>query len=149
MLEETSQRSAGDLGTEAFGGDPFWVSELGTAFVTGLHTGGEGSLAVIAKHFPGPGGSDRPPSDEVATVRKSLELLRLVDLAPFFAVTLGVPGESSSPPSMAFSYRISATRACREASDRHRRSASTEPPSSDPGADTLPAWRNAGGLVVS
>ncbi|MBM2843856.1 MAG: beta-N-acetylhexosaminidase, partial [Anaerolineales bacterium] len=29
VLEESSQRSAGDLGTEAFGGDPFWVSELG------------------------------------------------------------------------------------------------------------------------
>ena len=33
VLEESSQRSAGDLGTEAFGGDPFWVSELGTAVV--------------------------------------------------------------------------------------------------------------------
>src|SRR3989304_4281559 len=69
VLEESSQRSAGDLGTEAFGGDPFWVSELGTAVVAGLHGGGGGGLAVIAKHFPGPGGGAPAPTHAAATRR--------------------------------------------------------------------------------
>ena len=46
-----------------------------------------GKLAVIAKNFPGRGGSDRLPDEEVATVRKSLEQLKLIELAPFFEVT--------------------------------------------------------------
>jgi beta-N-acetylhexosaminidase len=150
VLEESSQRSAGDLGSEAFGGDPFWVSEMGTAFVAGLHAGGEGALAVIAKHFPGTGGSDRPPSDEVATVRKSLEGLRLVDLAPFFAVTLGVPGQA---PATVDGLLLSHIRyQGLQGSIRQ----TTRPVSLDRAAveqimalDTLPAWRAAGGLIVS
>jgi beta-N-acetylhexosaminidase len=42
VLEEASQRSPGDLGVEGFGGDPYWVSELGRAYVEGLHAGGGG-----------------------------------------------------------------------------------------------------------
>ena len=45
-------------------------------------------MAVIVKHFPGLGGSDRPIEEEVATIRKSLDELQQVDLAPFFTVTL-------------------------------------------------------------
>jgi beta-N-acetylhexosaminidase len=150
VLEEASQRSAGDLGTEAFGGDPFWVSELGTALVAGLHAGGDGALAVVAKHFPGIGGSDRPPSDEVATVRKSLEGLRLVDLAPFFAVTLGVPGDS---PATVDGVLLSHLRyQGLQGSIRQ----TTRPVSLDRAAvaqimalDTLPAWQAAGGLIIS
>ena len=44
-------------------------------------------MMVIAKHFPGRGDSDRSPEEEVATVRKSLEQLKQVELPPFFAVT--------------------------------------------------------------
>jgi beta-N-acetylhexosaminidase len=33
VLEEASQGSPGDLGVEGFGGDPYWVSELGQAYV--------------------------------------------------------------------------------------------------------------------
>ena len=47
----------------------------------------------MAKHFPGRGGSDRPLEEEVATVRKSLEQLKQIELAPFFAVT----GSSEDP----------------------------------------------------
>ncbi len=150
VLEESSQRSAGDLGTEAFGGDPFWVSELGTAWVAGLHAGGAGRLAVIAKHFPGTGGSDRPPSDEVATVRKSLEGLRQVDLAPFFAVTLGVPGDSAATVDGVLLSHI------RYQGLQGSIRQTTRPVSLDRAAvaqilalDTLPAWRAAGGLIVS
>ena len=76
-----------DLGTRTFGADPFWVGRMGSAYIKGLHQGSGGHLAVIAKHFPGAGGSDRPTEEEVATVRKSLDALKQIELAPFFAVT--------------------------------------------------------------
>ncbi|HNN12508.1 MAG TPA: glycoside hydrolase family 3 N-terminal domain-containing protein [Anaerolineales bacterium] len=79
--------SGSDLGTRVFGGDPFWVGTMGSAYVEGLHRGGAGKLLVIAKHFPGVGGADRLPEDEVSTVRKSLEQLKQIELAPFFSVT--------------------------------------------------------------
>jgi len=75
-----------NLGTRTFGGDPFWVGEMGRAYIRGVHQGSNGKLAVAAKHFPGYGGSDRLPEEEVATVRKSLDELKSFDLAPFFAL---------------------------------------------------------------
>ena len=47
-------------------------------------------MTVVAKHFPGRGDSDRSPEEEVATVRKSLEQLKQIELPPFFAVTNSV-----------------------------------------------------------
>ncbi len=76
-----------DLGVRTFGGDPYWVAEMGQAYIRGLHNGSKNEIAVIATHFPGRGGSDRQPEDEVSTVRKSLEQLKQIELAPFFAVT--------------------------------------------------------------
>ncbi|MBK8780276.1 MAG: hypothetical protein IPO22_00395 [Anaerolineales bacterium] len=84
---ESPSSSGGDLGARVFGGDPFWVGEMGSAYVNGLHIGSENNLLVIAKHFPGVGGADRLPKQEVSTVRKSLEQLKQIELAPFFAVT--------------------------------------------------------------
>ena len=84
---ESPSSTGGDLGTQVFGGDPFWVGEMGRAYVSGLHDGSKGKLLVIAGHFPGVGGADRLPEDEVSTVRKSLEQLKQIELAPFFAVT--------------------------------------------------------------
>ncbi|MFZ5916582.1 MAG: glycoside hydrolase family 3 N-terminal domain-containing protein [Chloroflexota bacterium] len=77
----------GDIGIRAFGGDPYWVGRMGQAYIQGVHQGSDGRVATVAKHFPGHGGSDRLPDDEVATVDKSLQELRRVELAPFFAVT--------------------------------------------------------------
>jgi len=76
-----------DLGVRTFGGDPYWVGQMGKAYISGIHEGSENKLLVISKHFPGRGGSDRLPEDEVATVRKSLEQLKQIELYPFFAVT--------------------------------------------------------------
>jgi len=76
-----------DLGVRTFGGDPFWVGEMGKSFIAGLHQGSEGRMVVVSRHFPGRGGSDRPADEEVATVRKSLEQLKQIELAPFFSVT--------------------------------------------------------------
>lgn len=84
-----SPRSAGkgDLGTRVFGGDPYWVGQMGREYIAGIHEGSGGRIATVAKHFPGHGGSDRLPDEEVATVDKSLQELRRIELAPFFAVT--------------------------------------------------------------
>ena len=87
VLDVTLTLNSDDLGVRTFGGDPFWVSEMGKAYIRGLHLGSRDEMAIIAKHFPGRGSSDRLPEEEVATVRKPLEQLKQVDLAPFFAVT--------------------------------------------------------------
>jgi len=87
VLDVAATATSDDLGIRTFGGDPFWVGEMGKAYIRGLHLGSRNSMAIIAKHFPGRGSSDRLPEEEVATVRKPLEQLKQVDLAPFFAVT--------------------------------------------------------------
>ncbi|MFH1635792.1 MAG: glycoside hydrolase family 3 N-terminal domain-containing protein [Chloroflexota bacterium] len=87
VLENPHLEGASGLGVRAFGGDPFWVGEMGRAYIAGLHEGSEGRMAVAGTHFPGLGSSDRLPEDEVATVRKSLEQLKQIELAPFFSVT--------------------------------------------------------------
>jgi len=86
VLDSSYSESDASLGTRTFGGDPYWVGELGKAFISGVHNGSDDKMVVIAKHFPGRGSSDRLPEEEVATVRKSLEQLKLIELAPFFSV---------------------------------------------------------------
>ncbi len=87
VVESPNPSARSDLGTRVFGGDPYWVGEMGQAYISGLHAGSNGRMIVVAKHFPGRGGSDRSPEEDVATVRKSLEQLKQVELFPFFAVT--------------------------------------------------------------
>lgn len=96
VLENPDPNSASDLGTRTFGGDPFWVGLMGEAYVQGVAEGSSGRMAVIAKHFPGYGGSDRPLNQDIATVRKSLAELVQLDLVPFFAVT--APQAATAPP---------------------------------------------------
>ncbi len=93
VLETPNSSPTNDLGASVFGGDPYWVSVMGSAYINGLHTGSQNRLLVIAKHFPGSGSADRTDEQEVATVRKSLDQLKQIDLAPFFAVT-----GSTTPP---------------------------------------------------
>jgi beta-N-acetylhexosaminidase len=87
VLADPRPSGQGDIGTRTFGGDPSWVGEMGRAYIEGVHQGSAGRVATVAKHFPGHGGSDRLPDEEVATVDKSLEQLEQVELPPFFAVT--------------------------------------------------------------
>ncbi len=141
--------SGGDLGTRVFGGDPFWVGEMGRAYVAGLHNGSDDQLLVIAKHFPGVGGSDRLPEEEVSTVRKSLEQLKQIELAPFFAVT----GNAASPESTVDGLLVSHIR---YQGFQGNIRATTRPISFDPQALSqilaLPqftAWQSAGGLIIS
>lgn len=146
---ESPSPSGGDLGTRVFGGDPFWVGEMGRAYVEGLHLGSEGQLLVIAKHFPGVGGADRLPEEEVSTVRKSLEQLKQIELAPFFAVT----GDSTSPLAAVDGLLVSHIR---YQGFQGNIRATTRPISFDPQALnqilTLPqfsGWYADGGLLVS
>jgi beta-N-acetylhexosaminidase len=92
------------LGVRTFGGDPFWVGEMGKAYITGVHQGSSGTMAVVAKHFPGFGGSDRLPQEEVATIRKSLDNLKQFDLKPFFAVTGNAPNQDATTDAMLTSH---------------------------------------------
>jgi beta-N-acetylhexosaminidase len=146
---ESPSVSGGDLGTRVFGGDPFWVGEMGRAYIAGLHTGSNNRLRVIAKHFPGVGGSDRLPEDEVSTVRKSLEQLKQIELAPFFAVT----GNAASPEATVDGLLVSHVR---YQGFQGNIRATTRPISFDPQALSqilsLPqfsTWQSNGGLIVS
>ena len=87
VVEAPNPSARIDLGPRVFGGDPFWVGEMGRAYISGMHAGSNSRMVVVAKNFPGRGDSDRSPEEEVATVQKSLEQLKQVELAPFFTVT--------------------------------------------------------------
>ncbi len=84
----------GDFGARVFGGDPYWVAQMGKAYIAGVHEGSQGRVLTVAKHFPGQGSADRRPDEEVATVAKSLSELRKIELAPFSEVTRLGPGEA-------------------------------------------------------
>lgn len=87
VLNDPRPTGRGDIGIRVFGGDPYWVSQMGRAYIQGVHVGGNGRVATVSKHFPGHGGSDRLPDNEVATVDKSLQELQRIELPPFFHVT--------------------------------------------------------------
>lgn len=91
VLNDPRPTGRGDIGLRVFGGDPYWVGQMGRAYVRGVHRGSGGRTATVAKHFPGHGGSDRLPDNEVATVDKSLQELRRIELPPFFHVTADIP----------------------------------------------------------
>lgn len=139
----------GDLNTRSFGGDPYWVSELGKAYVTGLREGASGRMLVIAKHFPGSGGANRPAAQEISTVRRSLDELKSVELAPFFAVT----GAAADPASQVDGLLVSHIR---YQGFQGNIRATTRPISLDQQAlgqvlalPELAEWRAKGGLIVS
>lgn len=149
VLDINYTGSGDDLGTRTFGGDPFWVSQMGRAYIRGLHTGSNQQLAVIAKHFPGRGGSDRLPEAEVATVRKSLEQLRLIELAPFFAVSGNARDKSETAEGLLLSH-------IRYQGLQGNIRAFTKPISLDPTAlgilmklPEFSTWREDGGIIVS
>ncbi|MEW6567394.1 MAG: glycoside hydrolase family 3 N-terminal domain-containing protein [Chloroflexota bacterium] len=150
VLEDPRPEGPGDLGVRTFGGDPYWVSLLGEAYITGIHQGSQGRVAVVAKHFPGHGGSDRPLEEEVATVRKSLDELKRIELAPFFAMTDAAPGSDPSVTDALLRAHI------RYQGFQDNIRATTRPVSLDPQAfadimalEPLATWRAAGGVTIS
>ncbi|HQV94628.1 MAG TPA: glycoside hydrolase family 3 N-terminal domain-containing protein, partial [Anaerolineales bacterium] len=148
VVESPNPSALSDLGTSVFGGDPFWVAKMGGAFIKGIHEGSKNRMVVITKHFPGRGDSDRQLGEEVATVRKSLEALKQVELFPFFAVA-----SATDPALNADGFLVSHIR---YQGFQGNIRATTRPVSLDSSA--LPAilalpefqgWRANGGLVVS
>lgn len=149
VLEDPKPGAASDLGVRTFGGDPYWVGLMGRAYTEGVHRGSNGAVAVIAKHFPGQGSSDRPLGEELSTVRKSLDQLKQVELAPFVAVT----GQAGDPAGVADGLL---TTHIRYQGFQGNIRATTAPVSFDPLAlQSLMAepefapWRQNGGLIVS
>ena len=149
VLERPSPLSAGDLGTSVFGGDPYWTGQMGIAYVTGVHSGSVGRLAVAARSFPGKGSSDRSVDVEVPTVRRSLEQLKQIELAPFFAVTRQTPGAAETSDALLATH-------IRYQGFQGNIRATTAPVSLDPQAlNSLMAlpefapWRQGGGVIVS
>jgi len=150
-LDVMSDPSPGlsDLSVRSFGGDPFWVGKFGQAYIRGVHSGSDNNIAVVAKYFPGLGSSDRLPEQEVATVRKSLDQLKQIDLAPFFAVTGYAPDSDSSADALLNSH-------IRYQGFQGNIRSTTRPISLDPQAfdllmDLTPlgTWRDMGGIIVS
>jgi len=149
VLETPNSQGANDLGARTFGGDPFWVGKLGQAYIEGLHVGSENRMAIAAKHFPGHGGSDRLPEEEVATVPKSLEQLKNFELYPFFSVTGNAPSPEATVDALLASH-------IRFQGFQGNIRATTRPVTFDAqafkqlmGLPALDSWRQRGGVVIS
>ncbi len=149
VLDTVNKDNPGDLGARTFGGDPYWVGEMGQAFIQGLHQGSNKRLAVIATHFPGGGDADRSLEDNVATVKKSLEQLKQIELAPFFAIT----GNAFSPDATTDGLLVSHIR---YQGFQGNIRATTRPISFDQTAldqilslPSLASWRQGGGILIS
>ncbi|NLG97591.1 MAG: hypothetical protein GX491_09550 [Chloroflexi bacterium] len=148
VLDNVPQLGTGeDLGVRSFGGDPYWVGKLGQAYISGLHSGSNNRLMVVAKHFPGRGSSDRSSDEEISTVRKSFEELKQVELAPFYAVTINSPMPSMMTDGLLVSH-------IRYQGFQGNIRATTRPVSSDASALEqilllFSDWRAGGGLLIS
>jgi len=149
VLESPNPGTTGDLGARAFGGDPFWVGKMGQAYVLGIQEGSARRVAVIATHFPGIGASNRSPEEEVATIRKAIQDLQLIDLAPFARVASSAPGALGIADGFMVSH-------IRYQGLQGNIRTSTRPVSLDPQALSLvmslpefTAWRAGGGITVS
>jgi len=149
VLITSGTAGGGGLGARTFGGDPYWVAEMGREYIGGMHEGSNGRMAIIAKNFPGKGSSDRSSTEEVATVRKSLESLKQIELAPFFEVTKNDPGMVDVTDGLLLSH-------IRYQGFQGNIRATTRPVSLDPQALSqilalapFSTWREKGGVIVS
>ncbi len=148
VVDTSDLLQAANAGTETFGGDPYWVGLLAQAYISGLHTGSKGEMSVIARHFPGLGGADRPPLEEVSTIQKSLEQLKQIELSPFMAVAGAQDQLQQADGFMVSHIRFQGLQG--------NIRATTKPVSFDQAAlaqllsvEPIATWRKAGGLTVS
>ena len=148
VVDSTDPLQAANVGTETFGGDPYWVGLMAKSYIGGLHSGSGGQMTVIARHFPGLGGADRPALGEVSTIQKSLEQLKQTELAPFMAVA-----GAEDQLQQADGFMISHIRF--QGLQGNIRS-TTKPVSFDQaalaqllGVELISNWRQSGGLTVS
>lgn len=135
-------------GTQSFGGDPYWVGEMGKAYVEGVHNGSGNKISVVARHFPGLGSVDRSPLDGVSTVQKTLDQLKQIELAPYMSLVNG-----ENPGQKVDGLMISAIRF--QGLQGNIR-ATTMPVNFDQSAldqllspEPLAEWRDNGGLIIS
>lgn len=149
VADSPKLEASGDSGTRVFGGDPFWVSKFGAAYVAGVRRGSRNNVAVVPRNFPGLGSSDRSVQEEIPTVQKSLEQLKQIDLVPFFSVTQIDPANESMADGLLVSH-------IRYRGFQGNIRASTRPVSFDATAYqalmTLPQigpWRANGGVTFS
>ncbi len=149
IIENPQPEISSGLGTRTFGGDPYWVAQMGRAYVGGFHEGSQGRIALVAKHFPGIGAADRLPEKEVSTVRKSLDQLKTYDLAPFFDVTGNAPTPETTIDALLVSH-------IRYQGFQGNIRATTRPVSFDQQAlkdlmslPFLASWRDNGGVLIS
>jgi len=153
VLEQPRTDLGAGLGVQSFGGDPYWVGRLGRAYINGIHQGSNRRVATMAAHFPGQGGTDRRPDEEVATIQKSLQELRRTDLLPFAGVTnapsalLRSDGDPGITEGLISGHiRYSSFQGSRERTPPI--SLATEL-STILALEEFAAWRNQGGLVMS
>lgn len=142
VLERPFSNSSADPNTTIIGGSPYWVGHLGSAYVDGLLTGSNGRLAIVPKHFPGIGDSDRALNEEIPTIRRSFEQLQASELVPFSMLI-----DSNQVQGLLTSHS-------RYQGLQGNVRQNTNPISLDPTALTslmnqYPEWRNNGGLLVS
>lgn len=149
VLLQPRPEGAGDMHVRVLGGDPYWVGQMGRAYVRGVHEGSGGGVLTVAKHFPGHGASDRVPDDHVPTVNKTLEALEQSDLVPFLQLTNLDP---ANPQATADAMMPSHIRYRGFQGDAGQL---THPISLDPEGmaaffdiPTLSEWRSQGGLIV-
>ena len=135
-----------DPGVNVFGGDPYWVSVMGQAYVSGLRTGSKDRLAVVLRNFPGQGQLD---SDSYA-IDRSLDDLKKVDLPPFLRLMQLPTGKTRSLADALMTTNVR----YRGFSGNIREL--TRPISLDSTAlqvlidlPEVKAWRDAGGLLMS
>jgi len=148
VVDSKNTVAADYAGTQSFGGDPYWVGEMGKAYVEGVHEGSENKISVVARHFPGLGSVDRSPLDGVSTVQKTLDQLMQIELAPYMSLVNG-----ENPGQKVDGLMISAIRF--QGLQGNIR-ATTMPVNFDQSAldqllspEPLAEWRDNGGLIIS
>lgn len=93
IAQQTQSGQSIDLGVNTFGGEPSWVGQMGQSYITGVHEGSQGHIAVIAQDFPGLGLADTQPDQEIPVVPRSVVQLHQFDLIPYYSVT-GAAGDT-------------------------------------------------------
>ena len=146
VLDNPRPELKGYPGSRTFGGDAYWVAQMGKAFISGVHEGSNGQVATVAKHFPGQGASDRRPDVEVATVQKPLVSLQQTELVPFAAVTEAADVITGTTDALMTSH-------VRYKGFQENPRQLTPPISLAPELQTImggfSSWRERGGLLVS
>lgn len=80
VLDVRSNPNSPIIGDRAFAGAPASVIEIAAAWTQGLRDGG---VIPCGKHFPGHGDADKDSHFDLPIVRKSMEELQAIELAPF------------------------------------------------------------------